>query len=241
MESSRTVKAAKAVFNWISAHPHSLVCGAVGTFIGVLIKFPAGWSLPDPAASLVGAFAGAAAAVGGALWAANAKQHQEDLKDVVHQKHIATIVASAIVPEVASARRNLVLIADNLDRAIRDADSGDLSTVRAVLSVSKLGSEMCERFIDRFEAFGSDASQIIEAVGAILDVGSTNTALVEPIRAAGWTPEAKDVVRMQADKARMYASALSRAVVTLAKYHPRPDEVAQMATWPLANSSSADS
>lgn len=232
MKSSRTGKLMRAAFKWVSTHPHSLVCMSIGLFVGVLIKFPTGWSLPDPAASLVGAFAGAAAAVGGALWAANAKQHQEDLKDVVRQKHIATIVASAIIPEVASARRNFVLIADQLDQAINDADSGDLSRVCAMLAASKLDSEMCERFIDRIEAFGADASQIMEAVGAILDVGSTNPALVEPIRAAGWTPEAKDAVRKQADKARFYAEALARAVITLAKYHPRPDEVTKLARWP---------
>lgn len=70
-------KLVKAMIVWLF-HPRSMICAALGLFAGVLLKFPTGWSLPDSTASLIGAFAGAGAAVGGALWAANAKQRQED-------------------------------------------------------------------------------------------------------------------------------------------------------------------
>jgi hypothetical protein len=219
----------------MSAHPHSLVCAALGLFAGVLLKIPTGWALPDPTASLVGAFAGAAAAVGGALWAANAKQHQEDAKDDLRRRHLASMVAAAIFPEIGSARRNFIVIADRLDEAIKDADAGNLTGVYAVLASSTLTSEMCEKFMDRLEAFGSDSSQVVEAVGAILDLGRTNSALIEPIKSVGWTSEARTVVLTQAKKGRLYAAAMARAVITLSKYHPRPEEVVSVASWPTSS------
>jgi hypothetical protein len=225
-------KIIRPILSWMSAHPHSLVCLAFGLFVGALIKFPTGWMLPDPTASLIGAFAGAAAAVGGALWAANAKQHQEDAKADFRQRHLASMIAAAIFPEIASARRNFVVIADRLDEAIKEADAGNLTGVYAILASSKLASEMCEKFMDRFEAFGSDSSQVIEAVGAIFEVGATNLSLVEPIKNTGWI-DARDVVVLQARKARFYADALERAILTLSKHHPRPEEVVRLASWPL--------
>lgn len=221
----------RSAVSWMSAHPHSLVCAALGIFTGVLLKIPAGWALPDPTASLIGAFAGAAAAVGGALWAANAKQHQEDAKADLRQRHLASMIASAIIPEIASARRNLDLIATTLNEAIKKADTGNLVDVYAVLASSELTSDMCEKFIDRFEAFGPDSSQIVEAVGAILDIGRTNSSLVDPIKNTSWA-DARDVVLTQARKSHFYAKALARAVITLSKYHPRPEEVARLAAWP---------
>ena len=218
-------KGAKAAWNWVAMHPHSLACVALGLLVGVLLKFPKGWVLPDPSASLIGAFAGAAAAVGGALWAANAKQHQEDAKDDRRQKHMATMIAAAIFPEIASAKLNLALIADRLGEAIVEAEGGSLTGLRAILTASRLPSGMCEKFIDRFEVFGSDASQIVEAVGAILDVGSTNASLAEPLMDVGWTVETREVFCLQENKARHYARSLARTVLTIAKYHPRPDEV----------------
>ncbi|GLQ45681.1 hypothetical protein GCM10007862_07320 [Dyella lipolytica] len=101
-------KALKKIFDWVSAHPHSLVCVFLGLLGGVLIRFPGGWVLPDPTASLIGAFAGAGAAVGGALWAANAKQRQEDARVAIRaEAHAAYIfneiaIVYGFIPEIQS-------------------------------------------------------------------------------------------------------------------------------------------
>ena len=63
---------------WLSAHPHTLVSGAIGLVLGVVLTMPFGLELPDPAAAMVGALVGAGAVVGGSLWAANVKQFGEE-------------------------------------------------------------------------------------------------------------------------------------------------------------------
>jgi hypothetical protein len=99
------------VAGWLSAHPHTLVSGAIGLGLGVAVTIPLGWSLPDPAAAMVGAFIGAGAVVGGSLWAANAKQRLEEQAAVNvrtnNEKRIAELMAIEATQHIIPLRQEI--------------------------------------------------------------------------------------------------------------------------------------
>jgi len=224
---------AKRVIACFTDHPHTLFSGVVGFGLGMLAMLPLGWRLPDATASLIGAMFGAAAAVSGALWAANAKQRQEDARADEKQRHLASMIAVAVIPEIVGARRNFVLIANRLDAAIKEADKAqDVSGVLGVLGASTLDSKMCERYMDKLEAFGSEAANIVEAVGAILDINTTNPALTAPIKVLTWA-QVRGVVVGRSVMARGQADHLRETIKLLARHHPRPVEVEQWADLPF--------
>lgn len=52
---------------WIAGHGHTLIVATIAFLAGMAVMFPAGVTLPDSAAALIGAVIGAAATIGGAL------------------------------------------------------------------------------------------------------------------------------------------------------------------------------
>jgi hypothetical protein len=223
-------RAIERVVSWFTDHPHTLVSLAIGICVGVLMKIPTGWVLPE-AGSLVGAACGALAAVGSALWAANAKQRKEDARADTQQRQIASMIAAAIVPEIVNAHRNFITVANHLDAAIQDADrTGDIDAVCALLNESRLGSDMCERYMGQLHAFGKDATVVVEAVGAILDIQVSNKALVAPVRNFGWNAT-REMVVIRTRFARAYSDNFTNTIRVLAEYHPRSEEVLGWLNW----------
>lgn len=214
---------------WLNERPSTLVAGAAGLLIGTLLTLPLGWKLPDSMSALVGAIVGAGAAVGGAIWAANVKQIHENQRADSRDRRVAAIVACAIAPEIASARRNMLMIASRMEEAIAAIDKGArLEEITAVLGAAHLDSGFCERFIDRLDAFGEDAPRIMETVGAILESNSSSAALVEPIRHVEWRL-ARSLLEMRVVVLWAYAPKISETLRVLASYHPSKDEVAAWA------------
>jgi hypothetical protein len=65
------------VKEFVESYPWVIASFFTGIFIGLLIALPLGWELPEPGGTLFAAAVGAAAAVGGAIWAAKYKQDAE--------------------------------------------------------------------------------------------------------------------------------------------------------------------
>jgi hypothetical protein len=223
----------RSVGDWIREHPHSLVCLASGFVVGIFLRYPTGWVLPDPIAAMAAAFAGAAAAVGGALWAANAKQQEEDARAEERRQHVAKMIATIIYPEIASAQRNMKMIATRLEEQIPTADAGNQNSIIGMLRASALDHPMCLKFVDRLDVFGDKGPLVIEAIAAIADMGTLPT-IAELIPNVEWK-EARVVVVMRIQAMRFYAERLGDVLRAIAPYHPRPNEVIQVAAeqrWP---------
>ncbi|WP_250627229.1 hypothetical protein [Pinirhizobacter soli] len=207
--------------NWLAEHPHTLISFALGLLAGSVITIPLGWTLPGTAASLVGATVGVAGAVGGGLWAANAKQRQEERRADMANHDMAAMVASAIVPEIASARKTLLLISTSLRSAIDIADK-DKSTaaVAGVLGAANIETAMCERFMGQFQVFGSHAAELVEAVGAMMDVTKTSETAFRLVKSVSWS-EMREVMVQRTKLANYYAANLESAIKILRTFHPR--------------------
>ncbi|MDY1547863.1 hypothetical protein [Luteibacter sahnii] len=89
------------VLRWFRMHGSLIVSFAVGIIVGVLIRYPAGWVLPDSSANIVGAAAGSVLSVGGAfivlrsqLDAASAAKEVSRLDAL---KHFADVVVASLI------------------------------------------------------------------------------------------------------------------------------------------------
>jgi len=101
----------RTVKKFIQSHPWVIVSFCAGFFIGLMIALPFGWELPEPGGSLLAATLGAAAAVGGAIWAAKYKQDAEisehEGQRAEEIKHLRQAVARALLADVDAAIENL--------------------------------------------------------------------------------------------------------------------------------------
>lgn len=210
----------RKVFAWFQIHPHTLVSLCIGVGIGVAITIPLGWKLPDSVAALLGAVIGAGAAVGAALWAANAKQLQEDAKADLRTRHLASLIAMAITGEVATAVRTIDLLARELRMAIDEADRiGNGMPVAGVLEGCVVEAPMCARFIDRIDAFGDDSPEVFKAIDTILGTNAYLKSLSAIVRDDVW-PGTRNVVSIRAETAALHPDALLKTLAVLAKYNP---------------------
>jgi len=93
LRGSRMRALVRCIATWLRAYPWTLVAWATGVITGLLIALPFGWVLPEPIGALAGAGIGAAAAVGGAVWAAKYKQDAEAAQDRAMQLRRAQRIA----------------------------------------------------------------------------------------------------------------------------------------------------
>ena len=202
----------------------------MGLLVGSIATLPFGWELPNAAASFLGAAVGVAGAVSAGLWAANEKQRKEELRSSEARGDIAALIASAITPEIANARKVLAFIADKLDEEIKMADLGDVSFVASTLETLTIDTTMCERFVSRLEAFGTQAAELVEAIGALFDINSAYPRLGKIVRSGDWV-KTGPIVKNRAYLARFYASNLVAALDVLKQHHHRGNNAVLWAAW----------
>lgn len=231
MGSSRMAAFLRRVGAWLTRHPHAMVSFSIGLLVGIGVTTPFGWELPGPAASLVGAVVGIGGAVGSALWAANAKQRQEEITADRSRKHVASMIAAAITPEIANARKLMTFVAERLDIAIKTADeSGDSIGVRLLLEGGTVDSAMCERFLPQFSAFGDDAPGLIEAVGSMIDTTRSNLSTAALMVNNPWR-DTRDLAVGRAKMMAFYGTALVAALELVRKSHFRGAEDGLWKLW----------
>ena len=105
---------------WLREHPHTIASFAIGLLAGIGICLPLGWKLPDAIASLVGAAAGAAAAVGGAVWAAREKQEFENRNEAVRQDRRAHLMIIGAMEPILLMRLSIM----SVRAVLRQAEEG---------------------------------------------------------------------------------------------------------------------
>lgn len=206
-------KMVKTILGWVSAHPHSIVFTALGLLVGVLLKFPSGWTPPDPMASVVGAFAGAAAAVGGALWAANAKQHQEDAKVALHEHRIAAAIAPALIGDLNVAAHVLRELKDNAFKLTQSRVAHHEEFEQALKSVTRIRLNAFDRFNDLLPLLGKESAPIvIECYATIL---RTVTMIREELETKTATMELKEALATMAKNADQLSKRVADAKTLL--------------------------
>ena len=222
------IAAARRVGTWLQAYPHTLISFCVGLGSGMAITMPLGWRLPDSSATLIGAMIGAGAAVGGALWAANAKQRQEEGKADEKQEQVARMIASAIAEEVAVGQRIINWQLESIRSAMsKDGDAEFRSRVLEIFRAAEIEHSMCKMFADRLDAFGVDAPLVMDAVASILSANATNRSLAALICDYPW-PEVKIIIDSRVEALRLLSSNLRRYMTLIAKYHPAGGEILKL-------------
>jgi hypothetical protein len=121
-------------------------------------------------------------------------------------------------------------VADQLVEEIKLADLGDVTFVASTLETLTIDTLMCERFVSRLEAFGPHAAELVEAIGALLDINAAYPRLGNLVRSGDWL-KTGPIVKNRAYLARFYASNLRGALDVLKKHHHRGDNEVLWAAW----------
>lgn len=217
---------------WLRTYPHTLISFAAGLLCGVIVMIPLGIELPGTAAALVGTVVGVAGTVGGALWAANAKQDRENLRDATQRVGLASLIASILAEELGSGRTSVKALMDHLDEGISDADkTGKTSRVYAAfLAAVPMRSAMCDRFLDRLDVFGDHFPHVMGAVEALLSAKQQSANFAYLTKDASWST-VSEMVRTRRNVLQYQLDAMALGINALRSYHPSGDNDALWTLW----------
>ena len=213
-------------------YPHTLISFATGLLVGLAVMMPFGIELPGTAAGLLGTVVGVAGTVGGALWAANAKQDRENLRDVDQRARLASLISYVLSEELAAGRTTAKTLLSHLDEAIIDGEkTGNANKACAAFRAAiPARSSMCDRFLDRLDVFGDNFPAVMRAVEALLSVKQQSANFAEITKNDTWAG-VREMVSTRRQIIQYQVESMAGGIRALRSYHPSGGNEALWALW----------
>jgi hypothetical protein len=168
--------------DWLAENGKAVLFGASGVIVGVLIAMPFGWSLPNPAAELLGAVSGAAATIGGAivLW------KMQERKTALHTLRAIQVYAEAHWNNAVNV--GMALQNGDPGRIVKAITRGQAALANETGRVSRIHNQLHTLSADessRFYEIESLAEEYVAFCEAIFIKVSGGQA--DSVRLAKWT------------------------------------------------------